>query len=1381
MSDVLLTQASTQSSYLMVPVKSVEADLLTELNQTIYVPLATKNTYGSVKIGDGLNIDNGVISFDESEVTILSISLNGEPLNIDEDKNVDIALTKNDVGLDQVDNTSDMDKPISTAQQAALNLKLDKRQSSADVGKVAYVNADGDIDFKNVDTIEVKLNDEVIDTDAGIFNFSNNFTITSIDGGRVDIDLSKEFKESVGKIDSISVNDDVLEIDENKNVNININDYINKYLYKGISVAPTISIGYLQGYGGNGIQFGNYAGHSNHGSYNILIGDYANAGLQGIAIGFNAKTTVDYSIQLGHGVNSDAKTFQVWDYQLLDGNTGKIPNERLNFNIDDKADKINLDRNVMNSQSISLNGDNATLVNSFINLNTLTTTTSSNLFPLANDTTAGLMSFEDYQSIRDLQSRVGQLEQKATRLLYDDKLYPTADEINSFVISMGYTAPFEGIAVVVSGTNHIWHYYEGGTGWKDDGVDVVSQFTNDIAGIIKGSASDGKVYAETDGTGSVYGWDALKNNVTNLSNQFTNYTPTSNLSAVALSGSYNDLLNKPVLAIVATSGSYNDLTDKPTIPTLLSELSEDSTHRLVTDTEKTTWNSKSDFSGSYNDLTDKPNLFSGNYNDLLNKPTIPTLTSQLTNDSGFLTNESDPTIPDYVKSITETDITNWNDKLDSSYSSEYVSTAIKFIEGDSSSHTDGLYIDSIYENNKLTHPIRKAGLSIEPSTWTSSLIAQNLSDTNPIYCSITANANPSGGATMVVSNSLTNPTDMAQLFVNIDSAGFVVMSDDSSGGVSIMKNTSGFNVILTGTAYLESISDENKIATISDISAGVNLYSTTGQNTDGAMTQKATTDALPQAVTVTLTESQNFNDIVITNEQFELLLSNPENYLIIETSNGSLTISLKYRRSQYTSMSVEGASQEMLIFNCVNSTSLSFAPYAQRIDSLTVIKQTQNGESVIVVTDDTLDFTTFVPNNRTINGKTLANNITLTATDVNALPDTTEIPTALSDLNEDSSHRTVTDAEKNTWNAKSDFGGSYNDLTDKPTIPTININGVAQSTINFDSDPQTQIDNIVNNTTLIQNNNGGFSAGYNAVIDSSSYGGGAIGRDSYARSGGAIGYESYTTSGGAVGVGAHSEGGGAMGQDAYATQGGAIGKHAITSTGFAGGLSAQTVDSNGDGINAIQLGTGTNTQTKTLQVYDDNIYDANTHNLSLLGSFSALQNIGGGFSISDSVNVGIELGRKDGTPGTPYLDFHTDGNPNTDYNARILATGSELQITASGGVSINGYNIASVIQEYMSGTTGYLRLNTGDREYLICWGVISQSFRDGDQYNFTLPNSLTYNNQNWHLSVTADGYTDCAQLNGRVSANNGFYLQSQRYSNRTQDLVVSWQASGFVS
>ena len=43
-------------------------------------------------------------------------------------------------------------------------------------------------------------------------------------------------------------------------------------------------------------------------------------------------------------------------------------------------------------------------------------------------------------------------------------------------------------------------------------------------------------------------------------------------------------------------------------------------------------------------------------------------------------------------------------------------------------------------------------------------------------------------------------------------------------------------------------------------------------------------------------------------------------------------------------------------------------------------------------------------------------------------------PANLSDLNDDETHRTVTDEEKTKWNAKSDFSGSWNDLTDKPIV-----------------------------------------------------------------------------------------------------------------------------------------------------------------------------------------------------------------------------------------------------------------------------------------------------------------------------------------------------------
>lgn len=77
--------------------------------------------------------------------------------------------------------------------------------------------------------------------------------------------------------------------------------------------------------------------------------------------------------------------------------------------------------------------------------------------------------------------------------------------------------------------------------------------------------------------------------------------------------------NKPLSAKQGVQ--LKALIDKIVVPTLLSQLSGDATHRTVTDAEKQTWNNKSNFSGNYNDLS--------------NKPTIPSKTSQLANDSGF--------------------------------------------------------------------------------------------------------------------------------------------------------------------------------------------------------------------------------------------------------------------------------------------------------------------------------------------------------------------------------------------------------------------------------------------------------------------------------------------------------------------------------------------------------------------------------------------------------------------------------------------------------------------------------------------------------------------------------------------------------------------------
>ncbi len=154
------------------------------------------------------------------------------------------------------------------------------------------------------------------------------------------------------------------------------------------------------------------------------------------------------------------------------------------------------------------------------------------------------------------------------------------------------------------------------------------------------------------------------------------YATKASLATVATSGSYEDLTNKPVipdgvttdselsttsvnpiqnkavatalagkmdataLATVATSGSYNDLSDTPTIPTAVtktSQLTNDSgfltAHQDLSAYAKTADLATVATSGSYADLTNKPTI-----------PTVPTKVSAFTNDAGYLTSIADASV-----------------------------------------------------------------------------------------------------------------------------------------------------------------------------------------------------------------------------------------------------------------------------------------------------------------------------------------------------------------------------------------------------------------------------------------------------------------------------------------------------------------------------------------------------------------------------------------------------------------------------------------------------------------------------------------------------------------------------------------------------------------
>ena len=140
-----------------------------------------------------------------------------------------------------------------------------------------------------------------------------------------------------------------------------------------------------------------------------------------------------------------------------------------------------------------------------------------------------------------------------------------------------------------------------------------------------------------------------------IQNKPTNVSAFTNDAGYLTTVGWNDVTGKPTFAAVATSGSYNDLSDKPTIPTIPTNTSafvndgSDGTSVYVEADELATVAT----SGSYNDLTNKPTIpaaqvnsdwnassgvaeilnkpnlaavaTSGSYNDLSNKPTIPTV------------------------------------------------------------------------------------------------------------------------------------------------------------------------------------------------------------------------------------------------------------------------------------------------------------------------------------------------------------------------------------------------------------------------------------------------------------------------------------------------------------------------------------------------------------------------------------------------------------------------------------------------------------------------------------------------------------------------------------------------------------------------------------
>jgi hypothetical protein len=518
---------------------------------------------------------------------------------------------------------------------------------------------------------------------------------------------------------------------------------------------------------------------------------------------------------------------------------------------------------------------------------------------------------------------------------------------------------------------------------------------------------------------------------------------TSSLAAVATSGSYNDLTNKPTsfsgayadltgkpsLSTVATSGSYNDLTNKPTIPTVptvVSAFTNDSGFQTAAQvsstvsTANTALKSYTDAglatkvnssslatvatsgayadlsgkpslstvatSGSYNDLTNKPTVFSGNYVDLSGKPTIPTVptaVSAFTNDSGYQTAAQ-------VTSTVSTANTSMKSYVDAGLATKVNSSSLATVA------TSGSYADLTNKPTIPTVPTAVSAFTNDSGYQTSAQVSSTVAAANTSLKSYT------DAAISTANTSLKSYTDAA-LATKVNTSSLATVA--TSGSYNDLTNKPTIPTVPTAVS---AFTNDSGYQTSSQVSSTVSTANTSLKSyTDAGLATKVNTSSL-----ATVATSGAYAD-----------LSGKPTIPTVPTVVSAFTNDAGYANTTYVTSAIQAV--------------VGAAPAA--LDTLAEIAaQLQNDESVTSALINTVSGkanTTYVDTADSGIRAFVNTSISTANTSLKSYTDA-----AISTAN--TSLKSYTDAALATKVNSSSLAtvatsGAYADLSGKPTIPTV--------------------------------------------------------------------------------------------------------------------------------------------------------------------------------------------------------------------------------------------------------------------------------------------------------------------------------------------------------